>query len=260
MSCGQRSPRPWRIRDAAAAGDGQKMPRPFEHGVRRSKRRAVHPGMNGRHDRHIDMTAARRLDGRGSAALGAGQAAVAVQPERAGRQMRGGLPRRQDGAVRHDQTAHRPLSSAAARTGTRATPAASGARPGAGRRPAPSPIFSSQARRPRGSTLFGPAQGGTVGTQGFIPHRCHASIGVFGAAGVAAGCTLSGSPPADLAVLPPHGRVLTHRRRRGADRTADPGYRHRRGPPAHRVQADGRRLSVDARRIPVRRHGATQSA
>ncbi|WP_199259046.1 4-oxalomesaconate tautomerase [Paracoccus binzhouensis] len=53
-----------------------------------------------------------------------------------------------------------------------------------------------------------PAQGGTISTRSFIPHRCHASIGVFAAVSVATACTLPGSPAAGLAQLPPDGRFL----------------------------------------------------
>lgn len=49
---------------------------------------------------------------------------------------------------------------------------------------------------------------GTINTRSFIPHRCHASIGVFAAVSVATACTLEGSPAADLARLPDEGRFL----------------------------------------------------
>jgi 4-oxalomesaconate tautomerase len=41
--------------------------------------------------------------------------------------------------------------------------------------------------------------GGAISTRTFIPHRCHASIGVLGAVSVATACLLPGSPAADLA-------------------------------------------------------------
>ncbi|MEZ5866181.1 MAG: 4-oxalomesaconate tautomerase [Geminicoccaceae bacterium] len=47
-----------------------------------------------------------------------------------------------------------------------------------------------------------PAAGGTVSTRSFIPHRCHATIGVFAAVSVATACTLPGSPAASVARLP----------------------------------------------------------
>jgi 4-oxalomesaconate tautomerase len=48
--------------------------------------------------------------------------------------------------------------------------------------------------------LVAPAQaGGALSTRTFIPHRCHTSIGVFGAVSVAAACLIEGSVPAGLA-------------------------------------------------------------
>lgn len=44
--------------------------------------------------------------------------------------------------------------------------------------------------------------GGTVSTRTFIPHRCHSSIGVFGAVSVATACLLPGSPAARVAQVP----------------------------------------------------------
>ncbi|KGJ06648.1 4-oxalomesaconate tautomerase [Paracoccus halophilus] len=55
-------------------------------------------------------------------------------------------------------------------------------------------------------TLVAPPQsGGVVGTRSFIPHRCHASIGVFAAISAATACTLPGSPAASVARLPSGG-------------------------------------------------------
>jgi len=52
-------------------------------------------------------------------------------------------------------------------------------------------------------TLVSPAMaGGTIATRSFIPHRCHAGIGVFAAVSVATACTLAGSPAAAIARLP----------------------------------------------------------
>jgi 4-oxalomesaconate tautomerase len=39
-------------------------------------------------------------------------------------------------------------------------------------------------------------------TRSFIPHACHASIGVFAAVTVATACVLPGSPAARVATLP----------------------------------------------------------
>ena len=58
-------------------------------------------------------------------------------------------------------------------------------------------------------TLVSPAQnGGAISTRSFIPHRCHASIGVFAAVSVATACTLPGSVAAEIASLPSDGRFL----------------------------------------------------
>lgn len=59
---------------------------------------------------------------------------------------------------------------------------------------------------PKMTLVSAPIVGGTISTRSFIPHRCHASIGVFAAVSVATACTLSGSPAAALAVLPADGR------------------------------------------------------
>ncbi|UFS67327.1 4-oxalomesaconate tautomerase [Paracoccus denitrificans] len=61
---------------------------------------------------------------------------------------------------------------------------------------------------PKMTLVSAPTQGGTIGTRSFIPHRCHASIGVFAAVSVATACTLEGTPAAALASLPADGRFL----------------------------------------------------
>lgn len=49
-------------------------------------------------------------------------------------------------------------------------------------------------------SLIAPAQsGGVIATRTFIPHRVHQSIGVLGAASVAAGCCIPGSVAQDIA-------------------------------------------------------------
>lgn len=48
--------------------------------------------------------------------------------------------------------------------------------------------------------------GGAINTRSFIPHRCHATIGVFAAVSVASACLLEGSPAYGLAALPEDGR------------------------------------------------------
>jgi len=47
-----------------------------------------------------------------------------------------------------------------------------------------------------------PRDGGAICVRSFIPHRCHASIGVLGAVTVATACLLPGSPAGALAVVP----------------------------------------------------------
>ncbi|WP_242098590.1 4-oxalomesaconate tautomerase [Sphingomonas sp. CROZ-RG-20F-R02-07] len=44
-----------------------------------------------------------------------------------------------------------------------------------------------------------PRDGGTMTTRSLIPHRCHATIGVFAAVTVATACLLDGSPAAEVA-------------------------------------------------------------
>ena len=55
---------------------------------------------------------------------------------------------------------------------------------------------------PKMTMVSPPAGGGTISTRTFIPHRCHASIGVFGAISVATACLLPGSPAEGLAAAP----------------------------------------------------------
>jgi 4-oxalomesaconate tautomerase len=52
---------------------------------------------------------------------------------------------------------------------------------------------------PKMTMVSPPQHGGAISTRTFIPHRCHAAIGVLGAVSVATGCLLSGSPAADIA-------------------------------------------------------------
>ncbi|THD48936.1 MAG: 4-oxalomesaconate tautomerase, partial [Bradyrhizobium sp.] len=59
---------------------------------------------------------------------------------------------------------------------------------------------------PKMSLVAAPRNGGAIMTRTFIPHRCHASIGVLGAVSVATACLLPGSPAAALAVTPPGAR------------------------------------------------------
>jgi 4-oxalomesaconate tautomerase len=54
-----------------------------------------------------------------------------------------------------------------------------------------------------------PRHGGAVGTRSFIPHRVHASIGVFAAVSVATACTMPGSPAARSFVPPANHREFS---------------------------------------------------
>ena len=55
---------------------------------------------------------------------------------------------------------------------------------------------------PKMTMVSSPTKGGAISTRTFIPHRCHASIGVLGAVSVATACLLEGSPACELAVIP----------------------------------------------------------
>lgn len=53
-------------------------------------------------------------------------------------------------------------------------------------------------------TLVSPARaGGAIATRTFIPHTCHAAIGVLGAVSVASACLLPDGPAARIATVPP---------------------------------------------------------
>ena len=57
--------------------------------------------------------------------------------------------------------------------------------------------------------LVSPAQnGGAIGTRFWIPHRVHATVGVFAAISVATACTLGGSVAHSMARIPSDGRFL----------------------------------------------------
>lgn len=53
-----------------------------------------------------------------------------------------------------------------------------------------------------------PRAGGAVSVRSFIPHRCHASIGVLGAVSVATACLIEGSVASTVAVVPPGRRKM----------------------------------------------------
>ena len=58
---------------------------------------------------------------------------------------------------------------------------------------------------PKVILVAAPQAGGNIATRSFIPHECHASIGVFAAVTVATACVLPGSPAQALALLPEGG-------------------------------------------------------
>ena len=55
---------------------------------------------------------------------------------------------------------------------------------------------------PKMTMISAPKAGGTISTRTFIPHRCHASIGVLGAVSVATACLIPGSVAEGLAHIP----------------------------------------------------------
>jgi 4-oxalomesaconate tautomerase len=61
---------------------------------------------------------------------------------------------------------------------------------------------------PKMMLVAAPQHGGAISVRSFIPHRCHASIGVLGAVSVATACLVEGSPAQALAVVP-EGRSKT---------------------------------------------------
>ncbi|HEX6998234.1 MAG TPA: 4-oxalomesaconate tautomerase [Gammaproteobacteria bacterium] len=56
---------------------------------------------------------------------------------------------------------------------------------------------------PKMSLVAPPRAGGHICTRTFIPHNCHAAIGVLGAVSVATACILPGSVTAGIAQVPP---------------------------------------------------------
>ncbi|MDU0342751.1 4-oxalomesaconate tautomerase [Bosea rubneri] len=55
---------------------------------------------------------------------------------------------------------------------------------------------------PKIALVAAPRAGGAIATRSFIPHECHASIGVFAAVTVATAAALPGSPAASVAIMP----------------------------------------------------------
>lgn len=62
---------------------------------------------------------------------------------------------------------------------------------------------------PKMIMVSAPRQGGVIATRSFIPHRVHASIGVFAAVSVATACTLADTRVAELATLPGAGGLFS---------------------------------------------------
>lgn len=60
----------------------------------------------------------------------------------------------------------------------------------------------SEISTPKMTLVAPPKNGGTITTRTFIPHRCHASIGVLGAVSVATACLLEDGPASKLAEVP----------------------------------------------------------
>lgn len=61
---------------------------------------------------------------------------------------------------------------------------------------------------PKIALVAPPQAGGAISTRSFIPHECHASIGVFAAVTIATAAVLPGSPAASVVVMP-EGRERT---------------------------------------------------
>jgi 4-oxalomesaconate tautomerase len=62
---------------------------------------------------------------------------------------------------------------------------------------------------PKMCLISPPTQGGIVHTRTFIPHVCHAAIGVLGAVSVATACVLPGTVADGIAVLPAAGAAYS---------------------------------------------------
>lgn len=65
-----------------------------------------------------------------------------------------------------------------------------------------------EASVPKMTLVSAPKAGGSISTRSFIPHRVHASVGVFAAITVATATRLQGGAAAALAVQPTDGRYL----------------------------------------------------
>ncbi|PYF81091.1 4-oxalomesaconate tautomerase [Marinomonas alcarazii] len=60
---------------------------------------------------------------------------------------------------------------------------------------------------PKMTMVSAATNGGAISTRTFIPHRCHASIGVLGAVSVATAAVLKGSPANEVATFQPSARI-----------------------------------------------------
>lgn len=65
----------------------------------------------------------------------------------------------------------------------------------------------SQRTVPKMSLIAAPQQGGAISSRTFIPHRCHTSIGVFGAVSLASACLIKGTVAEGLSVVESADRV-----------------------------------------------------
>lgn len=62
---------------------------------------------------------------------------------------------------------------------------------------------------PKMCLIAPPVAGGVVHTRTFIPHVCHAAIGVLGAVSVATACVIPGTVADGVAVLPKEGKIYS---------------------------------------------------
>ncbi|WP_108124207.1 4-oxalomesaconate tautomerase [Saccharospirillum mangrovi] len=63
---------------------------------------------------------------------------------------------------------------------------------------------------PKMSLVSAPTHGGVISTRTFIPHRCHASIGVLGAVSVATACAIEGSVAHEVAQISGDEMAIEH--------------------------------------------------
>ena len=61
---------------------------------------------------------------------------------------------------------------------------------------------------PKMTLVAPPRNGGSITTRSFIPHDCHAAIGVFAAVSVATACIMEGSPASRVAPIPAGARKM----------------------------------------------------